>query len=481
MYISKKNMNKKLIKTIASVTCGLGIAGSIPFITTSCGSKSSIDVKPLPYEAFQYSNVKDNTIIGFKKDFWNDPDNYRDCNAIQIPANIVAIDDSFTIASEKSYIPSFITIIDLSLCKDLSSINYGFINYCTSIQHILISKSNKTFGLATNVGNADVIVKKDQKGDSLLSETNLCVGCLACGDLIIPQTITTIDRYSFAKCGSLKSVTISKNVTLIEKGAFIYCYLQNIFVDPQNQTYGIANNLGDKATVVVQKHDNQAVWSLNNPCVGSLATGDLVFDENTASINDEQFKGTRITSVYIPNKLNIIGTLAFADDYYIKDITVDENNPMYNYANNTGLFTDGKIIVQKTDGEFKWTSTTKPVGCLACGQINIPSDVTTIASEQLNHTAISTVVFENTLTQIGESAMNKCWNLNKIIWNQVTNLILNKIIIQSDAFTYIANKGLICAQNSSEVTSNQLLSWFQNNGSGKGSFDFYNWESSTSK
>ncbi len=33
-------MNKKLIKTIASVTCGLGIIGSIPFITTSCGNKN---------------------------------------------------------------------------------------------------------------------------------------------------------------------------------------------------------------------------------------------------------------------------------------------------------------------------------------------------------------------------------------------------------------------------------------------------------
>ncbi len=34
-------MNKKLIKTIASITCGLGIVASIPFAITSCGSSSS--------------------------------------------------------------------------------------------------------------------------------------------------------------------------------------------------------------------------------------------------------------------------------------------------------------------------------------------------------------------------------------------------------------------------------------------------------
>lgn len=33
-------MNKKLIKTIASITCGLGITATIPFIASSCGSSS---------------------------------------------------------------------------------------------------------------------------------------------------------------------------------------------------------------------------------------------------------------------------------------------------------------------------------------------------------------------------------------------------------------------------------------------------------
>ncbi len=42
-------MNKKLIKTITSITCGLGIVVSIPFVATSCGSSltpiSKIEIK----------------------------------------------------------------------------------------------------------------------------------------------------------------------------------------------------------------------------------------------------------------------------------------------------------------------------------------------------------------------------------------------------------------------------------------------------
>ncbi len=35
-------MNKKMIKTIVSITCGLGIICSVPFISTSCGSSEKI-------------------------------------------------------------------------------------------------------------------------------------------------------------------------------------------------------------------------------------------------------------------------------------------------------------------------------------------------------------------------------------------------------------------------------------------------------
>ncbi len=38
-------MNKKLIKTIASITCGLGIATSVPFIVSSCNkNEDSIEL-----------------------------------------------------------------------------------------------------------------------------------------------------------------------------------------------------------------------------------------------------------------------------------------------------------------------------------------------------------------------------------------------------------------------------------------------------
>ncbi len=42
-------MNKKLIKTLASVVCGLGVITSIPFVSTSCGKTSSDTEPTTPY------------------------------------------------------------------------------------------------------------------------------------------------------------------------------------------------------------------------------------------------------------------------------------------------------------------------------------------------------------------------------------------------------------------------------------------------
>ncbi|MDE6477369.1 MAG: hypothetical protein K2L48_04255 [Mycoplasmoidaceae bacterium] len=49
-------MNKKLIKTIGAITCGLGIISSIPFAAISCGCSAKKD-KPLPESVYKIDQV----------------------------------------------------------------------------------------------------------------------------------------------------------------------------------------------------------------------------------------------------------------------------------------------------------------------------------------------------------------------------------------------------------------------------------------
>mgnify|MGYP006919851586 CR=1 FL=1 len=88
-----KNMNKKLIKAIVSVACGLGIAASIPFTVASCGSSSEGDVIPsnaLHYEVYEIDETT-NVLKGFKEDI--DLNQYKDtCDTMQIPSKITMIE-----------------------------------------------------------------------------------------------------------------------------------------------------------------------------------------------------------------------------------------------------------------------------------------------------------------------------------------------------------------------------------------------------
>ncbi len=52
-------MNKKLIKTITIITCGLGIVSSIPFMATSCGSNDSDDTG----DELKYYELKETDLV----------------------------------------------------------------------------------------------------------------------------------------------------------------------------------------------------------------------------------------------------------------------------------------------------------------------------------------------------------------------------------------------------------------------------------
>ena len=60
-------MNKKLIKTLACVACGLGVVSSVPFISTSCGSSAEPTPEskiPCTTSDFKYD---DESVIGFNE------------------------------------------------------------------------------------------------------------------------------------------------------------------------------------------------------------------------------------------------------------------------------------------------------------------------------------------------------------------------------------------------------------------------------
>ncbi|MDE6476830.1 MAG: leucine-rich repeat domain-containing protein [Mycoplasmoidaceae bacterium] len=114
-------MNKKLIKSIASITCGLGIVSSIPFASTSCGS-SYTNILPT-----KLLKIDENGVLeGFVSTF--NPNNYQNkrYDTIKVPKNVTGVSASaFDYRYDPDACPTYIKKIDFSGCSNLV-----FLSYC---------------------------------------------------------------------------------------------------------------------------------------------------------------------------------------------------------------------------------------------------------------------------------------------------------------------------------------------------------------
>lgn len=157
-------MNKKLIKTIASITSGLGIAASIPFVITSCGS-SPKDVVPsnaLPYEVYEIQN---NILLGFKEgiDFSQYEDDY---DTIQIPSNVTKIEREAFYKNSTTTIPPFIKNLTFAKNSNCSSIGDQVFKNCTSLTSVSLPSSlaRIEYEVFSNCPNLSKIVWDAWKG-----------------------------------------------------------------------------------------------------------------------------------------------------------------------------------------------------------------------------------------------------------------------------------------------------------------------------
>ena len=175
-------------------------------------------------------------------------------------------------------------------------------NYCTSGMTLVARYINNADGLDIYDGT---IYSYTPVGDDI--------------DLIIPSTVTTIDYHAFWYCSSLKTVTISNNVTLIKEGAFGNCEsLSDIYY------HGTLNNwLNIKNTNIYGSS------LINVPKIHLFLNGsneeptEIVVPDGTISIGYQAFCGcSSLTSITIPDSVTTIESQAFSNCSSLSSIVI---------------------------------------------------------------------------------------------------------------------------------------------------------------
>ena len=185
-------------------------------------------------------------------------------------------------------------------------------------------------------------------------------------DLVIPNSVTSIENYAFYKCSGLTSVTIPNSVTSIGKNAFFECS-------------GLTSvHISDIATwCKISLYSNPLSYA-HHLYLGEEEVKDLVIPSSVTSIGDYAFDGcSGLTSVTIPDSVTSIGDCTFRNCSGLTSVTIP------NSVTSIGgwAFYECSGLISATIG-YSVTNIGKEAfyNCSGLTSVTIPNSVTSIGS-----------------------------------------------------------------------------------------------------
>ena len=237
------------------------------------------------------------------------------------------------------------SLANITIPSSVTSIgNYAFYN-CTSLTSIEVSGNNKNYssldGVLFNKDKSELITYPVGKTDS---------------EYAIPNSVTSVDSYTFDKCISLTSVTIGNSVTSIGEYTFLGCTSLTSVTIPDSVTsigryaFDGCTSLKDVYYTGSQSEWNKIYIDYHNQCLRNATIHyNWVVETHLITNEDETF-----FTVY--NSKALIENIKIVENQ--NDVNLKLKSVNMNIAENSSQF-DKKKVVKKNDIKGKEIKFTK--------------------------------------------------------------------------------------------------------------------------
>ena len=268
-------------------------------------------------------------------------------------------------------------------------------------------------------------------------------GCSGLTSVEIPSSVTSIGEGAFWDCSGLTSVTIPNSVTSIKNATFWGCSGLTSIEIPNSVTsigeYAFANCFGltfveIPNSVTSISYDafagcsNLTSVKINSPSIGAWFQGNnfiesVIFGENMTSIGNYAFYGCAgLTSLTIPNSVTSIGAYAFQFCTGLTSLTIPNSVvSIGDYAFNacTGLSSisveQGNSVYDSRNNCNAIIETSSNTLLVGCKTTVIPNSVTSIGNGVfINSDDLTSIEIPNSVTSIGNQAFTYCHDLMSI-------------------------------------------------------------------
>ena len=255
--------------------------------------------------------------------------------------------------------------------------------------------------------------------------------CTSVEKVILNDRIEWIGHNAFSG-SSIKEITITKAVRLIEDAAFTNCKkLRSIVIDKSNPYFDSRDN----CNAIIETASNKLIAGCKNSTIPNTVTaiGNQAFigctdlryitiPNSVTSIGKNAFSGcTLLNKVEIPNSITSIGDCLFRGCKSLASITLP--NSITTIGSNA--FSDCTSLASITlPNSITTISNSAFSGCTALRAIDIPSSVTALSNSLFNGcTSLATITLPNSLSNIADSVFFNCSGLTGVtIPNSVTSI-----------------------------------------------------------